>query len=42
MIAESKGTCNKRCEKQSIAATEENRRTYRKIILTVPTISNYK
>ena len=38
---ESNGTCNKRFEKLGIATTEENRRTYRELILTALGISNY-
>ncbi len=38
---ESNGTCNKRFEQQGIAATVENRRTYRELILTAPNLSNY-
>lgn len=38
---ESNGTCNKRFEKLGIAATEENRRAYRELILTAPSLSNY-
>jgi fructose-bisphosphate aldolase class I len=38
---ESNGTCNKRFQQQGIEATEENRRTYRELILTAPNLSNY-
>ena len=38
---ESNGTCNKRFEKLGIAQTEENRRTYRELILTTPDLNNY-
>jgi fructose-bisphosphate aldolase, class I len=38
---ESNGTCNKRFEQQGIATTEENRRTYRELILTTPNLSSY-
>jgi fructose-bisphosphate aldolase, class I len=38
---ESNGTCNKRFEKLGIAATEENRRAYRELILTTPGLSDY-
>ena len=41
VMDESNGTCNKRCQKQGIAATVENRRTYRELILTAPNLSNY-
>ena len=38
---ESNGTCNKRFEKLGIAATQENRRAYRELILTAPNLSKY-
>ena len=38
---ESNGTCNKRFEKLGIATTEENRRSYRELILTAPNLGNY-
>ena len=38
---ESNGTFNKRFEQQSIAATLENRRAYRELILTAPHLSDY-
>ena len=38
---ESNGTCHQRIEQQDLAATVENRRAYRQLILTVPNLSNY-
>ena len=38
---ESNGTCNKRFEKLGIATTEENRRSYRELILTASSLSDY-
>jgi fructose-bisphosphate aldolase, class I len=38
---ESNGTCNKRFEQLGIAATEENRRAYRELILTTPNLNTY-
>ena len=38
---ESNGTCNKRFEKLGIAPTEENRCTYRELILTTPNLNTY-
>ena len=38
---ESNGTCNKRFEKLDIAATEENRRAYRELILTASGLNDY-
>jgi fructose-bisphosphate aldolase, class I len=40
-IDESNNTCNKRFEKLGIAPTEENRRTYRELLLTTPGLGNY-
>ncbi|MEA5573672.1 class I fructose-bisphosphate aldolase [Calothrix sp. UHCC 0171] len=40
-IDESQNTCNKRFEKLGIAPTEENRRAYRKLLLTTPGLGNY-
>jgi len=37
---ESNGTCNRRFDKLGIAATVENRRAYRELILTTPNLSN--
>lgn len=38
---ESNSTCNKRFEKLGIAPTEENRRSYRELILTAPGLGEY-
>ncbi len=38
---ESNGTCNKRFAQLGIPTTEENRRTYRELILTAPNLSDY-
>lgn len=38
---ESTGTCNQRFEKVGIPTTEENRRTYRELILTTPGLSDF-
>ncbi|MEM9274713.1 MAG: class I fructose-bisphosphate aldolase [Cyanobacteria bacterium P01_F01_bin.143] len=38
---ESNGTCNKRFEALGVPTTEENRRSYRELILTTPNLSNY-
>ena len=38
---ESNGTCNKRFDKLGIATTEENRRSYRELILTAPSLGDY-
>ncbi len=38
---ESNGTCNKRFAQLGITTTVENRRAYRKLILTAPDLSNY-
>ncbi|WP_299413139.1 class I fructose-bisphosphate aldolase [Acaryochloris sp. IP29b_bin.148] len=40
-IDESNGTCNQRFANLSIPTTEENRRSYRKLILTTPQLSTY-
>lgn len=40
-IDESIPTCNKRFEKLGIDLTEENRRTYRELLITTPDIENY-
>lgn len=40
-IDESNGTCNKRFAQLNIPTTEENRRTYRELILTTPKLSTY-
>ena len=38
---ESNGTCNKRFAQLGIPTTEENRRAYRKLILTASNLSDY-
>jgi fructose-bisphosphate aldolase, class I len=38
---ESTGTCNQRFEKAGIPTTEENRRAYRELILTTPSLSDF-
>jgi fructose-bisphosphate aldolase, class I len=40
-IDESNRTCNKRFEEVGIAPTEENRRAYRELILTIPGLRSF-